>query len=597
LIGTTLDKYEVLHKVGEGGMATVYRGRHATLGRDVAIKVLHPHLSASTRNRHRFAREARAIEHLDHANILKIFDYSGSDAEECYIVTEFVDGQTLQSVVVEQGRMPSEVAAMVGIALADALGYAHSLGIIHRDLKPENVMVRRDGTVKLMDFGIARFLDESNVTMTGALVGSPAYMSPEQAMERVLDPRSDLFSLGTLLFFIATGQLPFTGSNPSLVLRNIIEGNRPEALELAPDLAAPLADVIERLLQTDPLDRPPTAADVAAALRQVLAEAALPTEEPHWSLVSWLQEPRAWEDRLRVHLRPVLLAAGKARLAARDHLGALRAFNRLLAIDENNAEVLALVQGMHSAAEPGAAASRRWLWGAAAGTLAAALFTALLWPRAPAPPTAAVPVDVAAVAPPAPLPVDPPESPGDLPPVPAPAGAGVAAGPLEGAPTPRPRLPSPTESPAARAVDAAPGMVAVVVPRSWAYIYIDGELKGRTGEAGRIAVPAGKHTLSLQNPHAVPFEQSFEIAPGEFRQIEVPALELKPLRLALRGFEPGCAVRVDGTERGTIDSLGGALTLSNPRQRHDLTVGCPSGASWSRTIGPEEPGVTVEVGP
>jgi serine/threonine-protein kinase len=493
--------------------------------------------------------------------------------------------------------MPSEVAAMVGIALAEALGYAHSLGIIHRDLKPENVMVRRDGTVKLMDFGIARFLDESNVTMTGALVGSPAYMSPEQAMERVLDPRSDLFSLGTLLFFIATGQLPFTGSNPSLVLRNIIEGNRPEALELTPDLAAPLADVIERLLQTDPLDRPGTAAEVAASLRQVLVDAALPTDEPHWSLVSWLQEPQAWEERLRAHLRPVLLAAGKARLAARDHLGALRALNRLLAIDENNAEVLALVQGMHAATEPAGATPRRWLWGAAAGTVAAAVFTAVLWPRTPEVPIVAAPPveDVG----PSEVPVEPPESPSEsAPPAPPVAPPSAAAGPggaLASLPAPRPRTPpaSPTQS----AAEAAPGLVAVVVPRSWAYIYIDGELKGRTGEAGRIPVAPGKHTLSLQNPHALPFEQSFEIAPGEFRQIEVPALELKPLRVALRGFEPGCAVRVNGAERGTVDSLGGTLMLPNPRQRHDLTVGCPSGAAWSRSVGPEEPGVTVEVTP
>jgi serine/threonine-protein kinase len=159
VIGTVLDKYEILQKIGEGGMATVYRGRHLALGRDVAIKVLHPHLSASVRNRNRFAREARAIEHLDHDNILKIFDYSGTENDDCYIVTEFVDGVTLQDVVAEHGRVPSEVVAILGIRLGEALSYAHHHDIIHRDLKPENVMMKRDGTVKLMDFGIARFLD------------------------------------------------------------------------------------------------------------------------------------------------------------------------------------------------------------------------------------------------------------------------------------------------------------------------------------------------------------------------------------------------------------------------------------------------------
>jgi serine/threonine protein kinase len=120
LIGNLLDKYEVLQKIGEGGMATVYKGRHVTLGREVAIKVLHPHLSSSEKNRQRFAREARAIEHLEHENILKIFDYSGTDTDRCYIVTELVDGATLQELVTDRARIPSEVATLISMRLARA---------------------------------------------------------------------------------------------------------------------------------------------------------------------------------------------------------------------------------------------------------------------------------------------------------------------------------------------------------------------------------------------------------------------------------------------------------------------------------------------
>ncbi|NOY28103.1 MAG: serine/threonine protein kinase, partial [Oligoflexia bacterium] len=383
MIGSVLDKYRILEKIGEGGMASVYRGEHVTLGREVAIKILHPHLSTQARSRQRFAREARAIENLRHDNILRIEDYSGESAPDCYIVTEFIDGETLQQLLADHGALPSEVVALIGLHLADALAYAHDLKIIHRDLKPENVMIKKDGTVKLMDFGIARFLDEMHLTLTGALVGSPAYMSPEQAMERVLDSRSDLFSLGTLLFHLVTGQLPFAGNNPSIVLRNIIEGNRPSVSDLAPTMACSLAELIHALLQTDPNYRPATARDVHDRLVDILAEVDLQPDDPEWSLQCWLVDPAGYADRLDERLRHVLLTRGKARLEARDHLGALQLFNRLLTIDERhgqqNEEVLALVQGMHGS-QDAPRRSSTWLFAGLGLLAAASLLTWSLWP-------------------------------------------------------------------------------------------------------------------------------------------------------------------------------------------------------------------------
>lgn len=158
MIGTRLDKYELLEKIGEGGMATVYRANHTTLKREVAVKVLHPHLSSAIKNRQRFAREARTIEALHHDGILRIYDYSGEDAELCYIVTELIRGDTLKAFLENRGLLPSELVALMGIKIAQGLAFAHAAGVVHRDIKPENVMIGENGVLKLMDFGIARFV-------------------------------------------------------------------------------------------------------------------------------------------------------------------------------------------------------------------------------------------------------------------------------------------------------------------------------------------------------------------------------------------------------------------------------------------------------
>ena len=619
MIGTVLDKYEILRKVGEGGMATVYRGRHTTLGRDVAIKILHPHLSASERNRQRFAREARAIEHLDHANILKIFDYSGTLGDDCYIVTEYVDGVTLQQLVSERGRVPSEVAALIGLQLSHALAYAHELGIIHRDLKPENVMIRRDGAVKLMDFGIARFLDEVHLTLTGALVGSPAYMSPEQAMERVLDPRSDLFSLGTLLFHLVTGQLPFPGSNASIILRNIIEGNRMEVMELAPDVSGLMADLIESLLQTNPDDRPRGAVEAGVAHTRVLAEVRINPEDPRWAIQAWLVDPVDYQERLKQHLSVVLLEEGQQRLGERDHLGALRLLNRLLSIDEDNAEVLALVQSMHSLEPEPPGRRRRW-WMSGVALLAATGALALaLWPdpplEKPVVPEGEAPEgpsDVQRSAPEVemgessgaePVGIKPgslgEDARGALPISPPPPGLrnqksapelarvkGRASGSSAEAP--------PEASPTATA--DPPGFLTVLVLDSWADIYIDDKLIGRTGTVSEIPVPPGTHKLELKNDVCLPYHQNFTIAPGQKDLIEIASLQRLPATALLsEQFGGDCQVELDGLARGTVAGLGRRLRVSEPEASHVLQLRCGEGAPIRITLEDLLPGSSFPV--
>jgi len=180
LVGHHIGRYRILEKIGSGGMSVVYKGLDTALDREVAVKVLHPHLAGKADSRRRLEREAQAVAKLQHPNILEVFDFVSGDSETAYIVTEFIRGQTLKHYAEKRAFYPPEIAAMVIHEVAAALSHAHDLGIIHRDLKPENVMVRDDGVIKLMDFGIAKFLDrEDQMTITGALVGSPAHMAPE----------------------------------------------------------------------------------------------------------------------------------------------------------------------------------------------------------------------------------------------------------------------------------------------------------------------------------------------------------------------------------------------------------------------------------
>ena len=591
----------MIQKIGEGGMATVYRGRHTTLGREVAIKVLHPHLSSSERNRMRFAREARAIEHLEHDNILRIFDYSGSDTERCYIVTEFVDGITLQDLLNERARFPSEVAAQVGIKLAKALAYAHGLGIIHRDLKLENVMLKRDGELKLMDFGIARFLDEVNLTVTGALIGSPAYMSPEQAMERVLDHRSDLFSLGTLLFHLTTGQLPFSGANPSIVLRNVIEGNRPALLELAPDVSSTLGDLIEQLMQTEPDDRPQSADEVVQRLQHALAEVDIPEDDTAWSTARWLQSVEDFQQRLDAHLMERLLDRGKAALSAGDHLTALRLLNRLLSIDGNNQEVLSLLRGMHADMP----STRRWtkVWPVSIGLVfVVGLLVYWAWPQDA--PSRVVEAASASTTD-ADLEDDRPQD-IDTPPAvvatmnPSPASPPPPSSTVVASKTVPPPDVANSGAPAVDPADAASlesmGSVIVTVPGSWGDIFVDGKLRGRTGQVGAIEVAAGTHTLEIRNDHALPHQQTFTVEPGEQRIIEVTGLQRKPVRFRL--LDPpstDCTILVDGIARGTVASMASTIRVRAPERPHDLSLECPDGTRLTKTLGPAAPGSLVPV--
>ena len=345
MIGTILDGYEVLEKVGEGAMAVVYLARNES-GHEVAVKVLHPHLTTNERTRTRFEREAQAIASLHSPHIPGIHAFVGEGAPGIYLITDLVRGHTIDALLERDGRLPCETAVLLSIQICRALEPAHAQGIVHRDIKPANIMVDDTGTVKLMDFGVARILDEATLTLTGALVGSPAYMSPEQTRNDSVDHRSDLFSLGSLLFLTVTGRLPFEGSNPAALLGAIIDGDHLDPADLLPEIHPGLTQVIDRCLAVPVADRYQDAAELEAELAALLVDSNIDAADPGpWALASYLADPAGYGRQLTEHVVTAHVHRGKELLDDQRPAAALGLLNRVLTLDADNADALALVTG------------------------------------------------------------------------------------------------------------------------------------------------------------------------------------------------------------------------------------------------------------
>lgn len=356
-----LEKYEVLDEIGHGGMATVYRARDSSLDRFVALKVLHPHLQRTTEARARFTREAKSVAKLRHPHILEIYDYSGEASDETYIAAELLTGPTLKDFVLERKELPPEVAAGVALQLADALGEAHAKGIIHRDVKPENVLIHEQRCVKLTDFGIAHMVDTHTFTATGQILGSPGHMAPEQVDGGTCDARSDVFSLGTVLYFCATGRLPFVGRNPHHLLKLLLSGEYPDPLRLQPTIGADLAAIMNKALSRNPADRYQTASEMADALRGFLDEMAI--GDPDEMLARYLGDLDGVTTELRARALQRLLTIGAEAARAGDVPKAQATLSRALAIDDGNERALKLLGSLGRR-------RRRGLWVAAILSLA-----------------------------------------------------------------------------------------------------------------------------------------------------------------------------------------------------------------------------------
>jgi serine/threonine-protein kinase len=261
--------YRVLGELGRGGMALVYRGLHEGLQREAALKELLPEGQQDKETLSRFKREALALGAFRHQNIVTVYDLVEKN-DSLFLVMEYVDGPTLHDLI-KDGPLPADVAAVIGARIASALDHAHFRRIIHRDLKPSNVMLTKSGEVKLMDFGIAKDVSMDALTQQGMAVGTPAYMSPEQVTGAQLDPRTDIFSLGVLLYEVLTGARPFQGRTAGEVFARIRDGKYTPLSKAAPRVPAPLANVVKRALEVKPENRFPDAAAMRRELDLFLA--------------------------------------------------------------------------------------------------------------------------------------------------------------------------------------------------------------------------------------------------------------------------------------------------------------------------------------
>ncbi|WP_437074362.1 serine/threonine-protein kinase [Streptomyces sp. enrichment culture] len=329
------DRYQLSHPLGRGAIGEVWHATDHVLNRPVAVKLLKSGQSdqSATTDAERFRMEARTAGRLNHPNLVGVYDF-GSQGGQLYLVMELVDGWSLAQERSMRGALPPREAADIAAQMAVGLAAAHRQGVIHRDIKPANVMLTADRTVKITDFGIARFADDSasTLTATGKIVGSAAYLAPERGLGRPAQPASDVYSLGCVLYELLTGRPPFPGSGAVAVVRQHIESVPVPPHRLRPEIPVPLSEYVIRLLAKDPAERP-TAEQVAAwltgadhrmeptaPLPPAAATAVLPAPAPAPPPAS--RPAAARRGRRRASPRALLSVAGLALFAAAAGVGA-----------------------------------------------------------------------------------------------------------------------------------------------------------------------------------------------------------------------------------------------------------------------------------
>jgi serine/threonine-protein kinase len=548
LVGRHIGRYRILEELGSGGMSVVYKGLDTALDREVAVKVLHPHLANKSESRRRLAREAKAVARLHHPNILEVFDFSAEGAQDAFLVTEYVRGRTLKDHVDALGTLePPELAAMIVHEISAALAHAHEAGVIHRDLKPENVMIREDGVLKLMDFGIAKLLDvEERMTVTGALVGSPAHMAPEIIEGHEAGPAADIFSLGTILYALMVGRLPFTASNATATLKRILDGNYEDPRQRVPTLSDELADICATCLARDPDRRYAHAGQLRDALADYLA--GLGFARVGEELASFFADPPSYQKLMRPRIIASRLERGERLLAEKRMPRALACLNQVLALDATNARALSLLKGLERE-------RRLKQWRARGLKLGTGLLVASvvgvgvhLWQRTRTPEAGPriepPPVVTAALKPEAKK--EPPPEPREQ---------------REPTPPVEPRRPLASR---AEPIRSTPVPISILV-RPYGSVRVDEGMPTPQPLAQHtLEVLPGRHTITISCDYCEDSRETIEVRPGAENVFRLRA-QLKSSRVSFQ-YEPADAlVRVGGEARTVRETQEHPFEINSPR--------------------------------
>ena len=272
LIGKRVSYYEVKEQIGKGGMAVVYKARDKSLDRYVALKVLSPYLSQDVEFEKRFVREARGVAKLDHPNIVQVYT-AGKFDNVLFIAMQYIDGKTLDQLIREKGKFTVNEALDIMLQVSDALEVAHNAGLIHRDIKPTNIMIDNNGRVKVMDFGLSRSVTiDKSLTQTGMYLGTPEYSSPEQCETYNLDNRTDIYSLGVVLYEMLSGRVPHTAETPLSLFRKIVDEKPLPVRELNPSIPSDVAVIVEKMLAKNRDERYSSAKELRLDIQSVLAK-------------------------------------------------------------------------------------------------------------------------------------------------------------------------------------------------------------------------------------------------------------------------------------------------------------------------------------